>query len=99
MVTVPISDKSAKTLCSGIYTRWIALFGCPDSIRTDAGSEFVNHLLSNMMLKMGVWVKSMHPYSHQSNPVERFQRTLWSLLRAKMANGEQEWERSIPAVE
>ena len=41
----------------------------------------------------------MHPYSHQSNPMERFHRTLWSLLRAKMANGEQDWEKSIPAVE
>ena len=44
-------------------------------------------------------MKIMHPYSHQSNPVERFHRTLWSLLRAKMANGEQDWEKSIPAIE
>ena len=41
----------------------------------------------------------MHPYSHQSNPMERFLRRSWSLLRTKMANGEQDWETSIPAVE
>ena len=40
----------------------------------------------------------MHPYNHQSNPVERFHRTLWSLLRAKMANGERDLEKSIPAI-
>ena len=99
VVTVPIPDKSAATVCSHIYNRWIALFGTPDSIRTDAGSEFNNNLLANMMLKMGVRVKIMFPYNHQSNPVERFHRTLWCLLRSKLANGEQDWEKSIPAVE
>ena len=40
MVTEPIADKSAKTVCSSIYTRWIAIFGSLDSIRTDAVTEF-----------------------------------------------------------
>ena len=99
MVPVPILDKSAKSVCSSIYTRWIALFGSPNSIRTDAGTEFANNLLSNMMLKMGLRIKISAPYNHQSNPVERFHRTLWNLLRAKMANGEQDWKKSIPAIE
>ena len=99
VVTVPIPDNSVKTVCSSIYTCWIALFGSPDSISTDDGSEFVNNLLSNLMLKMGVRIKIAAPYNHQSNPVERFHRTLWSLLKAKMANGEQDWEKSISAIE
>ena len=98
MVTVPIPDKSAKTVCSNIYFNWIAKFGCPESIRTDAGTEFTNSLLANMMRRMGVQIKIMHPYNHQSNPVERFHRTLWNLLRAKLANGEQDWETTLPAV-
>ena len=76
VVTVHITDKSAKTVCSSIYTGWIAIFGCPDSIRTDAGTEFANNLPSNMILKMGVYIKISAPYNHQSNPVERFHRTL-----------------------
>ena len=93
VVTVPIPDKSARTVCSNIYAGWIAKFGCPESIRTDAGTEFTSSLLTNMMKKMGVHVKVMHPYNHQSNPVERFHRTLWNLLRAKLANGEQNWKQ------
>ena len=57
MVTLPFPDKSATTVCFSIYTRWIVIFGSPDSIRTDAGTEFANNLLSNMMLKMGVHIK------------------------------------------
>ena len=74
VVTVPIPDKRAKTVCSSIYTRWIAFFGSPDSIRTDARTEFTSNLLSNMMLKMGVHIKIYVPYNHQSNSVERFHR-------------------------
>ena len=78
VVTVPLPDKSARTVCSNIYASWIARFGVPGSIRTDAGTEFTSSLLTNMMQKMGVHVKVMHPYNHQSNPVERFHRTLWN---------------------
>ena len=99
VVTVPILDKSAKTVCASIYTSWIALFGSSDSIRIDAGTEFANNLLSNMMLKVGVHIKISAPYNHQSNLVERFHQTLWNLLRAKMANGEQDCEKSLPAIE
>ena len=98
VVMVPLPDKSAQTVCYNIYANWIAKFGCPDSIRTDAGTEFTSSLLTNMMKKMGVHVKIMHPYNHQSNPVERFHRTLWNLLRAKLANGEHNWEITLPAV-
>ena len=99
MVTVPIPNKNTKTVCYSISTRWIAIFGSPDSIRTDAGTEFAQNLLSNMMLKMGVHIKISAPYNHQSNPVERFHRTLWNLLRAKIVNGEQDWEKSPSAIE
>ena len=90
VVTVPIPDKSAKTVCTSIYTRWIAIFGSLDSIRTDGETEFANNFLSNMMLKMGVHIKIYAPYNHKSNPVERFHRTLW--------NGEQNWETSLPLI-
>ena len=99
LVTVPIPDKSEKTVCSSVYSRWIALFGTPESIMMDAGTELKNRLMENTMKKMAVNLKISAPYNHQSNLVERFHRMLGSLLRAKMANGEQDWEKSIPAVE
>ena len=99
VVTVPIPDKSAKAVCFSIYTRWIALFGSSDAIRTDAVTEFANNLLSNIMLKRGVRIKISAPYNHQSNPVERFHRTFLNLIQAKMANREQNWEKSILAIE
>ena len=88
-----------QRLCSSLYTRGIVLFGSPHSIRTDAGTEFANKLLSDIMLKIGVHIKISAPYNHQCNLVERFHRTLWKLLRANVANSEKDREKSLPAVE
>ena len=45
-----------------------------------------------------VQIKVGTPYNHNSNPVERFLKTLWSLLKAKKANGENDWEKSLPTL-
>ena len=51
------------------------------------------------MLKMGVHIKISAPYNHQSNTVERIHRTLWNLLRAKIVNGDKDWEQYLPMIE
>ena len=50
----------------------------------DAGTEFANNLLSNIMLKMGVHIKISAPYNHQSNPAQ-----------AKIVNGEKDLEKFL----
>ena len=95
---VPIPDKSAKTVSTAILTHWIALYGTPIKIRTDAGLEFKNSTIVSMMSSLNVKIKVGTPYSHQSNPVERFHRTLWALLKAKKVNGSLDWEKSLPTL-
>ena len=50
------------------------------------------------MLSLDVNIKIGFSHNHQSNPVERFHRTLWALLKAKRANGENDWEKSLPTL-
>ena len=51
-----------------------------------------------MLEGLDVNIKVGYAHNHQSNPVERFHRTLWALLRAKKMNGVSDWERSLPAL-
>jgi len=97
-VAVPIPDKSAKTVATSILKCWIAVFGTPLSIRTDQGSEFKNSTIVSMMSNLNVKIKMNTPYNHQSNPIERFHRTLWSLLKASKINGENDWEKGLSTV-
>ena len=85
---VALPDKSAKTVSTAIMGTWISLYGAPQTIRIDQGSEFKNYLLKNMLEGMDVNIKEGYAHNHQSNPVKRFHRTLWALLRAKKLNGD-----------
>ena len=95
---VALPDKSAKTVSTAIMGSWISLYEAPQMIRMDQGSEFNNYLLKHMLEGMDVNFKVGYAHNHQSNPVERFHRTLWALLRAKKINGDNDWERSLPAL-
>ena len=77
---------------------WISLYGAPQTICMDQGSEFNNYFLKTMLEGLDVSIKVGHAHYNQSNPVERFHRTLWALLRAKKSNGENDWERSLPTL-
>ena len=95
---VALPDKSAKTVSTAIMKSWISLYGAPHTIRMDQGSEFHNYLLKNMLEGLDINIKVGYAHNHQSNPVERFHRTLWALLRAKKMNGDSDWERSLPTL-
>ena len=95
---VALPDKSAKTVSAAIMGSWISLYGAPQTICMDQGSEFNNYLLKSMLEGMDVKIKVGYAHNHQSNPVERFHRTLWALWRAKKINGDSDWERSLPAL-
>ena len=75
--------KSAKTVSNTILKHWISLYGAPQTIRMDNSAEFSNFIIINMTDSLNVKIKVRQSYNHQSNPVERFHRSLWALLRAK----------------
>ena len=50
------------------------------------------------MSALNVRIKVGCPYNHNWNPIERFYRTLWSLLKAQKAKGENNWEKSLPTL-
>jgi len=77
---------------------WISLYGAPATIRMDQGKEFDNTLFKSLLKKFDANIKIGFSHNHQSNPVERFHRTLWALLKAKKANGENDWEKSLPTL-
>ena len=95
---VPLPDKSAWSVVNAIMTNWIRLYGAPAIIWMDQGKEFDNALLKTLLNSLDVNIKIGYSHNHQSNPVERFHRTLWALLRAKKANGEYDWEKSLPTL-
>ena len=98
VAAVPLPDKSARSVVTAMMINWISLYGAPATIRMDQGKEFDNTLFKSLLKKFDANIKIGFSHNHQSNPVERFHRTLWALLKAKKANGENDWEKSLPTL-
>ena len=74
---------------------WICLFGVPTRIHTDQGKEFHNNLWTELCDRLQVKKTVTPPYNPQSNPVERFHRTLNQILRLYMDRQDREWPKII----
>ena len=64
----------------------------------DQGKEFDNAVRKNHLIALNINIKIGFSHNHQFIPVERFHRTLRALLKAKKANGENDWEKSLPTL-
>jgi hypothetical protein len=51
---IPIPDITADTLARAIMTGWIARFGCPQTITTDQGRQFLTQLFHSLAKLCGI---------------------------------------------
>ena len=90
-----IPCKEAAIVANRLIEDWICLFGVPTRIHTDQGKEFHNNLWTELCDRLQVKKTVTPPYNPQSNPVERFHRTLNQILRLYMDRQDREWPKII----
>ena len=52
-VLVPVRDKAAETVAQAIIERIISIFGPPETLHSDQGSEFENEVIYQLQLILG----------------------------------------------
>ncbi|GFT53542.1 retrovirus-related Pol polyprotein from transposon 297 [Trichonephila clavipes] len=67
-------------------------------LNVDAGTSFTSILTSVFFENFGINVVRSSVYHPQSNPVERFHRTLKRILRVICIESSPEWEKQLPAA-
>ncbi|GFX16379.1 retrovirus-related Pol polyprotein from transposon 17.6 [Trichonephila clavipes] len=72
--------------------------GVSREIQCDQGTSFTSALTAEFFERFGILVRHSSMYHPQSNPVERFHRTLKRLLRVLCLDAGSEWDKHLPSI-
>ena len=80
VAVAPLQSKSAAEVGQGFLDHWVKIHGVPRTVYSDQGTEFTARLTRNLFQELGVQANLGTPENHQTNLVERFHSTLYSLV-------------------
>ena len=95
---VPIKSKSAKEIASCLWA-YISLFGPPQEMLSDQGSEFLNEVVESLCTGFGINRRVTSAYNPRTNGLtERFNATLVKSLRKQAEEEPLKWDKWLPLV-
>lgn len=93
LITVPIVDKSAKTIADAIYRNFILVHGPMKRIKSDLGTEYVNQIMSELCKSKKIEHLKSTAYHHETlGAVERSHRLLNEYLRSYCNGNLESWD-------
>ena len=97
LITAPIRSKVSEGIIRTFEQRFLSVFGLPDTIITDQGTEFNSSIFQSFCANLGIIHKTTNPYHPQANGlVERIHRTLKTCIRS--LNHPASWDKALPYI-
>ena len=90
-VAVPTKDQKARTVAKALWENFLVHYGFPSRLHSDQGRDFESHTIRELCSLFGAEKVRTTPYHPQGNPVERFNRTLLSMLGTLEDQDKQHW--------
>ena len=91
----PTANQKAKTVAKCLWENFIVQYGIPERLHTDQGRDFESHLIRELCDIAGIQKTRTTPYHPRGNPVERFNRTLLSMLGTLGPEQKQRWKEYV----
>jgi hypothetical protein len=96
---MPIRNHTAQTVAHVLFNTVFSRMGMPKRCLSDQGAEFESHLFQQLCAWMGIDKVRTTPYHPSTNSVvERFHRTLNSMLAKVVSVNQRDWCEHLPAV-
>jgi len=96
---IPLRNHTAVSVARALMTHVFSRFGAPQQLLTDRGSEFESELFKELMKWMEIdklRTTAFHPSCNGT--VERFHRTLNSMLAKTVSETQRDWDERLPLV-
>jgi transposase InsO family protein len=95
----PIRNQEASTVARVLTKEFFSRFGCPRQILTDQGPNFESKLFQDLCRRLDIDKVRTSPYRPSTNGVvERFHRTLNSMLTKVVSDNHRDWDLHLPFV-
>ena len=99
MEAYPIPNQEATTVAKKLVDELFCRFGVPKQLHSDQGRQFESSLLQEICQILNVRKTRTTPYHPQCDGlIERFNRTLLSMLATTTTNNPFEWEDRLHKV-
>jgi len=96
---LPLSNHTAPTVARALYNHVFSRFGSPLQVLSDQGPEFESTLFQELCKCLGIDKIRTTPYKPTTNGmIERFHRTLNSMLAKVVSDDHRDWCEHVPAV-
>lgn len=94
----PVSKADSKSIISFLESNVFNLFGVPEYVFSDNGSQYASHNFAKFLDTYGVKHTWTAIYSPQANASERANRSILSAIRAQIDTDQRDWDRQIHAI-
>lgn len=92
-------DQKSVRIVRLLAEEVVPLFGVPDALLSDRGTNLLSHLMRDVCQLLGVTKLNTTAYHPQCDGmVERLNRTLKTMLRKTCAKFGRQWDRFLPGV-
>ncbi|KAG1972065.1 interleukin-1 receptor accessory protein-like 1-A [Pimephales promelas] len=97
-VAVPTSNQKAKTVAKSLWENFFVHYGIPERLHSDQGPDFESKTIKELCEIAGIRKVRTTPYHPRGNPVERFNRTLLSMLGTLGNKDKTHWRDFVKPV-
>ena len=92
----PLRNKEAETIAKVLVEQVFTRFGVPLSILSDQGKDVDGKVMQEVCRLFGIEKLRTSAYKKSTNIVERFHRTLNSVLAKIVSSHQKDWDCRLP---
>ena len=94
-IAVATKNQKAQTVAEALWENVISVYGWPEQLHSDQGRDFQSKVISELCKIGNVKKSRTSPYHPQANPVERYNRTLLSMLGSLHESQKRDWRKYV----